>query len=364
MILGGFKLCTSPNRIFYWTRGPDKFTKFTFGESVHHIEIDSRGKVSISYDDWVSPDCYKLVTDFYTVGCGKCMECKLKRAKDRSVRMFMETFTNGLDNAHFVTLTYDELHLPRHWFIDSDGEYRCTHSLRKEHIQRFIKRLRKNLFGNAKGDLRYVAVGEYGDSNYRPHYHIIFWNLPLNDLKVDMEPTQTGSIQYTSEFLEKYWYEDQSDKSLLGRIRVSYVESGSISYVARYVQKKMYGDERFKYDESCLVPPFILQSKGIGKDYLIQNKERLLENGEIYESLNGESVHLTPDRYFDKLMLKESPDLEEDFAARNEQFAYLREKKIDKELSRTTKAYQDYMKLKNEKVNARIKPLIRKGEFE
>lgn len=56
----------------------------------------------------------------------------------------------------FVTLTYDEEHLPE------DG------SLNAKHGQDWIKRLRKR---TEPFRLRYFFVGEYGDRTNRPHYH-------------------------------------------------------------------------------------------------------------------------------------------------------------------------------------------------
>lgn len=355
-------MCTSPNRIFYWQRGPDKFTKFTYGEKVHHVEVDQRGHVSVSMNEFRSPGCDKYVTDYYTVGCGLCTECKLKRGKDRASRMYMETISQGLDNAHFVTLTYDDLHLPMNTHVTSDGEIITSHSLDKKIIQNFNKRIRKDLFGNEKGDLRYVAIGEYGDKNGRPHYHIIYWNLPLEDLKPDFEPTQTGKMQYTSEWLESFWWYDKPG-DLIGRVRISEVEQASIAYVARYVQKKLYGDERFKYDELGVEPPFILQSKGIGKEFLLKHKDKLLQDGKVFQAFNGESVELTPDRYFRKLMIQEDSDFEVKFNEENEKFAYLRENKIRQELNATGKDYYSYMKVKAKEVNDRTVSLRRKGDF-
>lgn len=61
----------------------------------------------------------------------------------------------------FLTLTYDEKHVPR-----APGGL----SLRFYDIQLFCKRLRK-----AKYKLKYIIVGEYGTTTHRPHYHAILW---------------------------------------------------------------------------------------------------------------------------------------------------------------------------------------------
>ena len=56
----------------------------------------------------------------------------------------------------FVTLTYDDDHLP---------EY---NSLNYKHFQDFMKRLRKSHNG-----VRFYMCGEYGEDFSRPHYHAL-----------------------------------------------------------------------------------------------------------------------------------------------------------------------------------------------
>ena len=59
----------------------------------------------------------------------------------------------------FVTLTYDDDHLP---------EY---NSLNYKHFQDFMKRLRKSHNG-----VRFYMCGEYGEDFSRPHYHALLFN--------------------------------------------------------------------------------------------------------------------------------------------------------------------------------------------
>lgn len=60
--------------------------------------------------------------------------------------------------ASFVTLTYDEEHVP-------DGG-----SLFPRDLQLWLKRFRE-----AVGPCRFFAVGEYGDQSWRPHYHVALY---------------------------------------------------------------------------------------------------------------------------------------------------------------------------------------------
>lgn len=75
-------------------------------------------------------------------------------------------------DSSFVTLTYDDEHLPP------------DNSLSPADLRLFIKRLRKWM-GTKR--LRYYAVGEYGERKSRPHYHMIAFGLsctPDNEKKV------------------------------------------------------------------------------------------------------------------------------------------------------------------------------------
>lgn len=66
-------------------------------------------------------------------------------------------------DASFVTLTYDDQHLP------ADG------SVSPKATQEFLKRLRERMRPRR---LRFFLVGEYGDDTWRPHYHAALFGLP------------------------------------------------------------------------------------------------------------------------------------------------------------------------------------------
>ncbi len=65
-------------------------------------------------------------------------------------------------------------------------------------MQLFIKRLRK-YFNNNK--IKYFYCGEYGTQTLRPHYHMIVYNAPFDDL-VKLKVNFAGDILYTSKVLE------------------------------------------------------------------------------------------------------------------------------------------------------------------
>ena len=67
------------------------------------------------------------------------------------------------------------------WYDYIDNNYGFTHSdcvplLYYPDMQRFIKRLRKQITTLFKDEkIRYYAIGEYGTSSYRPHWHILLF---------------------------------------------------------------------------------------------------------------------------------------------------------------------------------------------
>lgn len=93
-------------------------------------------------------------------GCGGCRFCRVKSRVRKSARIMLESF--GWKDISFITLTYNDENLPENF------------SLSKDHHTLFIKALRERL----ESRIRFVAVGEYGDSGKRminPHYHYVIY---------------------------------------------------------------------------------------------------------------------------------------------------------------------------------------------
>lgn len=76
--------------------------------------------------------------------------------------------------------------------------------------------------------LKYYAVGEYGSTYGRPHYHAILFNLPPEFLS-------------NSEHLHNIWGK--------GRIQIDPCTPASIGYVAGYVMKKSTVDEKYIHEK-------------------------------------------------------------------------------------------------------------------
>lgn len=117
------------------------------------------------------------------------------------------------DNS-FITLTYNEAHKP------------LCNSVQIRDYQLFLKRLRKH-----HGKFRYFLVGEYGETNHRPHYHAILFGYPT------CTHGGTTYTKYRSRCCSNC--DTISDLWSLGQVHLGNVTPESIQYVCGYVTKKM-----------------------------------------------------------------------------------------------------------------------------
>lgn len=270
----------------------DKSNKNCFMGSLEKL-IDRFGekvaKENIKKDNWV------------LVPCGQCLACRISYAEHWAARC--ETETHYHEQNVFITLTYDDDHVP---VIDYEtgeiykglkkpleyfqGQTRERLTVFKPDLQKFWKRLRKAT--GAK--LMYYASGEYGDKTGRPHYHCIIYGLEIPDLELWDE--RRGYQRFHSKWLDEIWG--------LGRTEIGSVTYESCRYVARYVIKKRKGKEAKYYEEAKIFPEFVNMSlkPGIGMQYFEDHKDEIYKTDKIYLQ-GGRTVK--PPRYFDKLMDEE-----------------------------------------------------------
>ncbi len=204
-----------------------------------------------------------------TVPCNKCGACQGNRRAEWSFRLKEELLHSK--TAHFITLTYDEDHIPY-----TDG---FLHTLSKKHIRQFIRKLRKY------GKIRYYLVGEYGTKTDRPHYHAIIYN---------------GGNDFNKN-IQNCW--KNREKVSLGLIHCGSVTTGSIHYVTKYHVN--YQTEK-EWNRQPQERPFAWMSKnpGIGHQY----KERVgywnKNNKYLYVLNNGYKQSLP--RYYKKSVFNEA----------------------------------------------------------
>lgn len=140
--------------------------------------------------------------------CGKCKGCITDRAHAWGVRVTHEAAEHSQNV--FVTLTYDDKHLP------------YGGSLYRRDVQLFLKKLRKYA---GKRRIRYFGCGEYGERTYRPHYHLCLFNAEFKDrVRYDLDHD-------TSDTLSELWTQ--------GSHKVADLTVRRCYYTAGYAAKKL-----------------------------------------------------------------------------------------------------------------------------
>lgn len=210
------------------------------------------------------------------VPCGRCFGCRAEYAQQWALRCEHESKMH--DVSHFITLTYDDEHLPWHRGLILDD------------LQRFLKRFRKRL-----GPIRYFACGEYGAQSGRPHWHAILFGSPL----VPSGPADTANAD-----LSALWP--------LGRHQLDGFSPGRAAYVAGYVSKKLH---RSQWDGEVFHPEtgelftrrqeFVTMSRkpAIGHTYLERYRSDFLRG---FATLPGGTKGRLP-RYY-RRFLENDPD--------------------------------------------------------
>lgn len=207
------------------------------------------------------------------VPCGHCLNCMIKKQSQLTFlanKELLEKYKNK-QSASFVTLTYDDNHIP----YNENGFV----TLRKKDVQLFLKNLRRNMeYHNDKIPFKVVYCGEYGDGSHakngvstmRPHYHIAFIGLGENKIK-----------KYT----RKLWPHGLCD--------VGPLSSGGIRYICKYMTKANPDKEIKELREVAGVEsPFINHSIGLGKKWIEEHLQKIVDD-EFTFNLYGKR-HLFP----------------------------------------------------------------------
>ncbi|AXH74476.1 MAG: replication initiator protein [Microviridae sp.] len=174
---------------------------------------------------------------FLSVPCGTCPICLENHRASWTFRLTQEQ--NAALTSLFITLTYDELKSPSLEIRDIQGFLK---RLRYYMDVDYQKRLKMPEIAPEMPKMKYFIVGEYGTKYKRPHYHGIFFNLPMN----------------CSELINQAWKH--------GFIRVDPLNDARINYVTGYILSKRDYPEGTKkpFATMSLKPP-------IGMQYLEKN---------------------------------------------------------------------------------------------
>lgn len=205
-------------------------------------------------------------TKYHEVRCGICMACRITRSNEWKFRCLHEL--ESWENSSFITLTYNQ-----QWVPLGRGMVREP-SLCVSDLQNFIKKIRKHY----PWQIKYYACGEYGETNGRPHYHMILFGVPLKD----------------AVNLHHLWGMCDPEAYKAGT-----ATTDSIQYTAQYITKKHLGKKgKLYYQEKGIVPPYQVASHNLGATWARKHQHQLWQDMCIY--VQGKP-HAIP-RYYRKLL--------------------------------------------------------------
>lgn len=268
--------------------------------------------------------------EFFKLPCGQCINCRLSRSKEWANRLSAEAQSSNY--SYFVTLTYDDEHLPKGAFLRP--------TLRPDDVTLFLKRLRQRI-----GSFRYYYAGEYGDKSLRPHYHMILFTDFKLELKLWFNNFQ-GDAVYTCNLIDEVWRN--------GITAVSSFSWQTAAYVSRYVCKKLTGERSVDYVKQGISPEFSRMSRrpGIGADFAEQHFSMFV-NDEFFLPSVG---RVKPPRYFQKLYEAKGGDLSA-LREKRKQSAIMSEEYIFEHL--TDYSHDDFLRAQKVSVDARYRLLRR-----
>lgn len=211
----------------------------------------------------------------YRIPCGKCVGCRLEYSRQWAIRCIHEAKMH--DEKCFITLTYSDDKLPE------------DYNLRPKDMVDFIKRLRKSLTDRK---IRYFQCGEYGETTYRPHHHMILYGHEFKDLKLLSK--NRGNPLFESAELESIWQN--------GFCSIGEVNFQTAAYVARYVLKKSLNPDV----DSDFVEPYVTMSRrpGIGMPYY----EKYGKDVYNTDSVVVRGREMRPPKFYDTKFYESDPE--------------------------------------------------------
>jgi len=224
------------------------------------------------------------------IPCSKCIGCRIQRQEAWAFRCYAESKMHSRNC--FITLTYDDEHLPND----------C--SLNHREWQLFAKKLRQKA-----GPFRFFMCGEYGDNTGRPHYHALLFGFDFDD-KRKCNSVYSSHDLYESELLSEVWGK--------GFCSIGEVTYASARYVSAYTCKSVSGDSADRYS---LVDPYtgeitVRESPygrmslrpGLGASWFEKYWPEVYAHGGVHVAQKKQKIPLFFDELFAKLHPEEFDD--------------------------------------------------------
>lgn len=240
----------------------------------------------------IIPPIRDIRTNYVPTGCGKCIECRKKKARDWQIRLLedIKDNTNGI----FITLTFSTASLIKlerdvnNWMIIDNKRVNIKRNLKgydldneicKRAVRLFNERYRKKY----KNGLRHWLVSELGhEGTEHVHLHGLIYT--------DVSPYEITDIW-------KYGFTWTGDDKY-GK-RVNYVDESTVNYITKYVSKVDFDHREYN--------PVILNSPGIGAGYIKRARDNNYHGADtldFYRTSTGHKVQL-PQYYRNKLYTDE-----------------------------------------------------------
>lgn len=201
----------------------------------------------------------KQTGEILLVPCGKCLPCLRRRQSEWVVRLKEQLDQSQPSSCYFVTLTYDDEFVPVTLSKDQENE---KETLDKRDFIAFFRRMRSlvhkggftwhdkdRFLPDQRIDLvrwrfKYYMTSEYGPKTYRPHAHMVFFDLDPDLYKIILLVQHCWPYGFTSVY------------------PCSPNDPGFIGYVTKYLVNNMLSPV------PGVLKPFSLMSKGLGLSYV------------------------------------------------------------------------------------------------
>lgn len=222
-------------------------------------------------------------TLYVPIGCGKCIECMKKKAREWQVRLLEEIKPNI--TGKFITLTFSNESIQKiiKQCETKNTGYALDNEIATKATRLFLERWRKQY----KKSLRHWFVTELGHNGTENiHLHGIVWT--------------TESYATIAQIWSYGFIWPRPDRY----IQPTFVSEITVNYITKYVHKIDHDHKTYK--------PIILTSPGIGAEYTNSynaslNKYNSAETLEYYKTKSGHKISL-PIYYRNKIYTDEEKE--------------------------------------------------------
>ena len=161
---------------------------------------------------------------------------------------------------------------------------RLTPSISREDVRLWLKRCRVQYLREFKRELpdfSYTLASEYGGRFCRPHYHILFFGLPLKDVFFFLERWKFGFYQYKE--IQRFNKDGSDAYALASRYISKYINKGS--FECRSVQ------------DGCAEKPRVCQSLRFGKGLMSDSIRDYIMCYDMFGKYDGDSLRLESGKF-------------------------------------------------------------------